>query len=221
MRVLALDTSTGCGSLALLEDDAVIYQSRFAEGQRTAQTFSVALDDALRRVAWEPRSIGLVATTNGPGSFTGLRISVTVAKFFAYATRANLIALNTLDVIVEQLPREVTSACVLIDAQRRQLFVGIYQRATEGKWQALEPCQIMDRDKLAARLAPPTVLSGPALSRLPVPFFPGEVRADPACWSPHAATVGVLGWHAYQAGLRSDIWQLQPRYYRPSYAEEK
>jgi hypothetical protein len=31
----------------------------------------------------------------------------------------------------------------------------------------------------------------------------------------------VLGWHAYQAGLRSDIWQLQPRYYRPSYAEEK
>lgn len=86
MRVLALDTSTGCGSLALLEDTTVIYQSRFADSRRTAQTFSVALDDALRGVAWEPRSIGLVATTNGPGSFTGLRISVTAAKFFAYAT---------------------------------------------------------------------------------------------------------------------------------------
>ena len=47
-------------------------ETQIADGQRTAQTFSVAIDDALRRMAWEPRSIGLVAVTNGPGSFTGL-----------------------------------------------------------------------------------------------------------------------------------------------------
>jgi len=104
VRALALDTSTGCGSLALLHDATVIYESQLADDQRTARTFSVAIDGALRFVAWEPRTVGLVAVTNGPGSFTGLRISVTAARFFAYATHADLIALNTLDVIVEQLP---------------------------------------------------------------------------------------------------------------------
>lgn len=220
MRVLALDTSTGCGSLALLEDSVVVQQAEITDGRRTAQMFSVVIDEALRRADWEPRSIGLVAITNGPGSFTGLRISVTVAKFFAYATGADLIALNTLDVIVEQLPRQVLSACALIDAQRRQLFAGIYRRTMDGAWRAVEPCQVVDRDTLAAQLAPPTVLTGPALSRLPAPFFPGEQRADPACWSPRAMTVGTLGWFAHQAGVRTDIWQLQPHYYRPSYAEE-
>ena len=133
---------------------------------------------------------------------------------------ADLDALITLDVIVEQLPRHMSSACVLIDAQRHQLFAGIYQRTAGGEWQVVEPCHVVERESLAARLAPPTVLTGPALSRLPAPFFPGETRADAGCWSPHAVTVGTLAWRAHQAGVRSDIWQLHPQYYRPSYAEE-
>ena len=125
MRVLALETSTGRGSLALLEDTVVVCETTLAGDRRTAQTFAVAIDQALRQVAWEPLSIDLVAVTNGPGSFTGLRISVTVAKFFAYAARADLIALNTLDVLAEQLPPDVQAACALVDAQRQQLFAGV------------------------------------------------------------------------------------------------
>ncbi len=182
--------------------------------------FAVVIDAALRRAAWEPRSIGLVALTHGPGSFTGLRICVTAGKFFAYATGADLIALNTLDVIVAQLPHSVASACAVMDAQRRQLFAAAYERAPDGTWKTTAPCEIVDREALAARLPPSTVLTGPALTRLPTPVCPDLRRASPDCWAPCAVTVGRLAWQAYQAGTRSDIWQLQPQYYRPSYAEE-
>jgi hypothetical protein len=51
-------------------------------------------------------------------------------------------------------------------------------------------------------------------------LLPDVARAEPACWLPRAETVGQLGWRMYGAGVSCDIWQLQPQYYRPSYAEE-
>ncbi len=221
MHVLALDTSVGCGSLALLEDTVVRHQSQFAADRRMTQTFSVAIADALRAAGWEPHSVRLVATTNGPGSFTGLRIGVTAARFFAYVTGAKLVALNTLDVIVEQLPRPVRSACAVMDAQRRQLFAATYLRASDGTWQVRESCRVIDRDRLGTLLTPQMVVTGPGLSRLPADMLGDAPRADPALWLPQAATVGRLAWRAHEAGRYTDIWQLQPRYYRPSYAEEK
>ena len=220
MRVLALETSTSGGTLALLEDSSVTTETTLAGDRRTAQTFAVAIDDVLRQVAWEPLSIDLVAVTNGPGSFTGLRISVTAAKFFAYAAHADLIALNTLDVLVEQLPPDVQTACAVVDAQRQQLFAGVYQRNTDGSWQTLEPCRVVSRGELATLLQPHTVLTGPALSKLPSNVLSDQPRAPATCWAPRAATVGTMAWHAHHAGVRSDLWQLQPCYYRPSYAEE-
>ncbi|NLX56062.1 MAG: tRNA (adenosine(37)-N6)-threonylcarbamoyltransferase complex dimerization subunit type 1 TsaB [Planctomycetaceae bacterium] len=230
MRILALDMSTGNGSVALLDcdtpnsdapnNDTVVYQTPINGGGRSAQMFAVTIDDALRRAAWEPRSIGLVALTQGPGSFTGLRTCVTIGKVFAYATGADLVAINTLDVIVEQLPYSVVSACAVMDAQRRQLFAAVYRRAPDGTWKTVAPCEIVDRETLTARLHPSTVLTGPALKRLPIRVCPDLRRASPDCWAPCAATVGRLAWKAYQAGTRNDIWKLQPQYYRPSYAEE-
>ncbi|MHB8972815.1 MAG: tRNA (adenosine(37)-N6)-threonylcarbamoyltransferase complex dimerization subunit type 1 TsaB [Pirellulaceae bacterium] len=221
MRILALETSTSGGTLALLEDSFVAAETTLAGDRRTAQTFAVAIDDALRQVAWEPLSIDLVAVTNGPGSFTGLRISVTAAKFFAYAARADLIAFNTLDVLVEQLPPDVPAACAVVDAQRQQMFAGVYQRKTDGSWHMSEPCRIVSRDELATLLQPHTLLTGPALAKLPSSVLADQPRAPATCWPPRAATLGTLAWHAHRAGIRTDLWQLQPNYYRPSYAEER
>jgi tRNA threonylcarbamoyladenosine biosynthesis protein TsaB len=218
--MLALDTSVGCGSLALLEDAVVMGRAQLAEGRGMAQTFSVAIDAALRRAAWEPASIGLVALTNGPGSFTGLRIGVTAAKFFAYATGAQLVALNTLEVIVEQLPREATVACAVMDAQRRQLFAATYERGGDGLWQVTQPCHVINLDELERLMKPTTILTGPALSRWAASSLPAVPLAPSDSWLPRAETVGQVAWRAYQVGAVTDIWQLQPRYYRPSYAEE-
>jgi tRNA threonylcarbamoyladenosine biosynthesis protein TsaB len=124
-------------------------------------------------------------------------------------------------VIVQQLPPHVVSACAVMDAQRRQLFAARYSRSHEGRWQVVQSCRLIERGELAAFVPPGDVLTGPALLRLPEPLVDHETRSDPGSWVPRADTVGILAHRDYQAGIRTDIWQLQPAYYRPSYAEEK
>ncbi len=220
MRVLALDTSTGSGSLALREHGRLIHSRRLPPGERTARTFAPALDDALRLAGWEPRSVNLVAVTHGPGSFTGLRMGVTAARFFAYAAGAELLAINTLDVIVAQLPCSGDAAWAIMDAQRGQFFAAAYHGGPDGPWQVTVPCQVWSSDALAQRISPGSVLTGPGLARARRPFVTGEQRADPDCWTPRAETLGELAARAYDAGQRGDLWRIEPHYYRPSYAEE-
>ncbi len=221
MRIVAIETSTRQGSIALLDQNGLVNEMRLAVDQRTAQSLSPAMAESLQRAGWSPRSVDLVAVTNGPGSFTGLRIAVTAAKVFAYATGARLIALDTLRVLVEQLPESATEACAVMDAQRRQLFCARYCRAEDGHWEAIEQNRILDREALAGSLSAAVVLTGPVLNRLECTSLDRQPRADRECWEPRASTVGLLASQAYETSQSDDPFKLQPRYYRPSYAEEK
>jgi len=220
MRTLALDTSTTGGSLALLDDTVVVWDAPLPIAQRTTQSFATTMEAAFTGTGWAPSDIGLVAVTHGPGSFTGLRISVTAAKFFAYATGAAVVAVNTLDVLVEQLPGDITSACALMDAQRGQFFAATYARPRGGKWSIDQPCQVLGRHEVAQYLASHTMLTGPGLAKVPADWLLEFPRSAPELWTPRASQVGLRALRDYLAGVRTDMWQLRPEYYRPSYAEE-
>lgn len=219
MRILAIETSTGRGSVALLKQETLVREAVLPAHQRTALSLAPTMADLLQQAAWSPGSVELVAVTSGPGSFTGLRIAVTAAKTFAYAAQAQVVAVNTLRVIVGQLPATVTEACALVNAHRGQLFAGQYHRGAEHRWVASTQCRVVDREALAGLLSPDTVLTGPFLARCSPTFLEGHARAIPDCWTPRAATVGRLAQQAYAAGQRDDVFKLQPQYYRASYAE--
>jgi tRNA threonylcarbamoyladenosine biosynthesis protein TsaB len=204
----------------LLDEAVVVWDAPLPLGQRTAQSFAATIDTGLVATGWAPSDIRLVAVTHGPGSFTGLRISVTAAKFFAYATGAAVVAVNTLDVLVEQLPDEVMSACALMDAQRGQFFAAMYTRAADGRWSVDRPCQVLDGHAIAEHLPPHTTLTGLGLAKVPADWFPEFPRSTADVWTPRASQVGLCALRDFQAGVRTDIWQLRPEYYRPSYAEE-
>src|SRR5688572_20388398 len=91
------------GSVAALEGELVA-EMELDSARRTAQTLVPALDVLLRQVAWKPQDVDLIAVTQGPGSFTGLRIGVTTAKTFAYACGAAIVGVNTLAAIARQVP---------------------------------------------------------------------------------------------------------------------
>jgi len=96
MRTIALETSSSSGSIALFEADRLVAESdlgawELGRGQRTAQSLAPALQSILRQATWKPRDVELIAVTDGPGSFTGLRAGVTTAKVFAYATGAEVV----------------------------------------------------------------------------------------------------------------------------------
>jgi tRNA threonylcarbamoyladenosine biosynthesis protein TsaB len=223
--VLALETSSVGGSVALLDRDNVLSHRRLAEGRRSGQWLAPAIDEVLRELGREPRELGLVAVTTGPGSFTGLRIGVTTAKTLAYAVGADVIGLNTLDVIAAQTPPSLgghgAELHAVLDAQRKELCVARYQLAESGGPVRLAADAIVPIEAWLQSLAPGMVVSGPGLAKIESRLPAGVIVVEATLREPDAATVGRLAWQAHCQGRRDDLWKLAPAYLRLSYAEEK
>jgi tRNA threonylcarbamoyladenosine biosynthesis protein TsaB len=230
--ILALDTSGTCGSVAVLDDGHLLAEVELPAERRSAQTLAPAIVEVLRQAAIESEQLKLVATTIGPGSFTGLRVGVTTAKTFAYAVNAQVLGVSTLAAIAHQAPAELFGAAqvaveAVLDAQRKELFVARFQSeagsAASGlpALRGVEADHIVPADRWLAGLTPGTLVTGAGLQKL-LPRLPGGVTAlEPVQWQPRAATIGRLAWRDYQTGRRDDLWRLAPVYLRPSYAEEK
>ena len=139
MRILAIETSGRRGNVALLEDGYVVIDDQLTREQRSAQSLAPAIREALHRVGWRPGQVDVVATTVGPGSFTGLRVGVTAAKTFAYAVDARIVGLNTLQVIAAQTAPDHGQVDVIMNAQRQQLFYAQFelQRNRRPGWQPM------------------------------------------------------------------------------------
>ena len=193
-----------------------------ASAARTAQALAPLASDLLAKAQWPADSIELVAVAVGPGSFTGLRIGVTMAKTFAYAVGAEIIGVNTLEVVAEQARIDVGSLWAVMDAQRQELFAAKFVARGELKPQAMAiETQVLSQADWLAALEPGDSVTGPGLRRMTAPLPPGVAVVDESLWQPMAATVGKIGWRDFQAGRRDDVWKLMPLYYRPSAAEEK
>lgn len=219
MRILALETSSLTGSVAVLEDDHVLGQTRLDPQQRTAQAFAPAIVRQLAEVTWRPQDLQLIAVTVGPGSFTGLRIGVTAARTLAYAVGAQVIGLNTLQVLAAQAPADIADVWAVLSAQRQQLYAGRYRRHESG-WETVRDTEIVDIEPWLRALATGPALTGGGLAKLRDRLPAGVLLVDEANWDPQAVTVGRLGYLAYQSGKRDDLWTITPQYYRKSAAEE-
>ena len=226
MRVLALETSGFSGSVAAAENDLLLGEITLGPRQRTGQSLAPALRDLLAQVGWQPRDVQLVAVTQGPGSFTGLRVGVTTAKSFAYASGAALIGVDTLEVLAEQVSADqkgepLPTLAAVMNAEREQLFAATFAVASTGGWQMTEATRIVDRIKWIESIQPNMAVTGPGLESL-AEILPSHIpRIDEPLWRPQAAAVARIGLRDYLAGRRDNLWKLLPNYYRESAAEEK
>lgn len=202
-------------------DGRLIVQTSLSTAQKTAQSLAPTLKSILRDANWEPNAVELVAVTSGPGSFTGLRAGVTSAKVFAYATGAQVLAINTLEVIAAQVENASGELWAVMDAQRKQVFASKFAPNKSGTPEMLLPTQILDDAAMIGKLASGELVTGTGLAKL-LRYVPSEVRVGPEnSWQPQAATLGRLAFAKYRSGMRNDVWQLAPEYYRKSAAEEK
>jgi tRNA threonylcarbamoyladenosine biosynthesis protein TsaB len=223
--ILAFDTSGFAGSVALLDGPRLLAETTLDAQRRSAQTLAPAIAGLLKSQQIEPGQISLVATTIGPGSFTGLRVGVTSAKTFAYAVGANVIGVSTLEAIAHGVPGELLSGGAgeihaVLDAQRKELFVGRF-RSKAGAVIRLESDRIVAAETWLAGLPAGTVVTGSGLARVADRLPCGIVVVTPEFREVKASCVGQLAWRDYNAGRRDNLWKLAPVYLRPSYAEEK
>jgi tRNA threonylcarbamoyladenosine biosynthesis protein TsaB len=222
MRILAIETTDVAGSIATLEMGRILAAHDLDPRLRSAQTLAPAIVSLLEKVTWRPGDVQLVAVATGPGSFTGLRVGVATAKLFAYAVGAEVLGVNTLEVIAAQNTAEAEGAelWAVLDAQRNQVFAGRFKRDNAG-WQWQGETTLLENSAWIAGLLPGQIISGPVLEKLADKLPGGITVVDRALWAPKGATVGQLAWKHYQAGRRDGVFGLLPQYFRPSAAEEK
>jgi tRNA threonylcarbamoyladenosine biosynthesis protein TsaB len=221
MHILAIETTGLAGSVAVLDGDNPLADIDLPQDQGSSRALAPAIQGLLATVDWRPKDVQVVAVVTGPGSFTGLRVGVTAAKTFAYAVGADVLGLDTLEVIAAAAPSEVPRLSAAVDAQRGEVVAGDFVRASDGIMGPAGPAQLVGIEKWWAGLPPGTLVTGPVLRQV-IARLPAHLTAmDPEYWFPKATAAGRLAARLYALGRRDDLWSLVPRYSRPSAAEEK
>lgn len=222
-RALAIETSSRTGSVAVVEGDVLLAEERFAHGLQHAAMILPMIDRLCRAQGWSARDVEQLYVSAGPGSFTGLRIGVTLAKTMALATGVKLVAVPTARVLVENAPAEARHVIIVLDAKRDQIFTARFERVDD-HWVEREPAQLATLHDMLARAPRPVHLLGEGIP-YHQKFIPADDRSvvvtPPECWRPQAAVVARLGRGMAVAGRFTDPDRFTPIYIRKPEAEEK
>lgn len=132
--ILSIETSTDVCSVAVSEDGACIYHEEDFSGPNHAERLGTYIDEALSFADSHAIPLDAVAVSCGPGSYTGLRIGVSMAKGICYALNLPLIAIPTLEllcvpVLLGHEMEDDALICPMLDARRMEVYAAIYNRA--------------------------------------------------------------------------------------------
>jgi tRNA threonylcarbamoyladenosine biosynthesis protein TsaB len=221
---LGIETSGFEGSIALRRDGALV-DEYILDRRRHAQTLVSQVQTLLRKHQLTTRGVDLVAVSQGPGSFTGLRVGVVFAKTFAFATGCRLAAVDTLQAVAMAAPDGIDHVSAVSDAQREQVFVGNYTRSSGGRWEQSKAVHVLgisawcDHAARQARIG--FAVSGPGLSRV-AEQLPETIQIlPPTLWNPQASQIASIGEELAERDEFADATLLEPFYLRRSSAEEK
>lgn len=226
VRILALETASTSAAVAALQADQVLAGAVTGPGERSAKSLAPLVERLLQQVGWQPAEVELVAVTQGPGSFTGLRIGVTMAKMFAWGAGCELLGVSTLAVLAAQAAESAAAQSAgrivaVMDAQRQEFYTANFSPAGEPGEGANDATRICRLPDWLRERQPTDLVTGSGLKLLADQLPPEVTATEPSLWRPTAEMTGRLAWQDYQAGKRQDLWKFLPEYYRRSAAEEK
>ncbi|MHC4619500.1 MAG: tRNA (adenosine(37)-N6)-threonylcarbamoyltransferase complex dimerization subunit type 1 TsaB [Planctomycetota bacterium] len=234
--ILAVETSGRIGSVAMALGERVVGETAFSGTMRHSSEIFPATCGLLDRLGRKPKEIEHVYISVGPGSFTGLRIAVALAKTMHLANNANIVAVDTLDAIAanandytEDTRPNISTIATLLDAKRGQFFIAAYRRrsrkSNNTRYEKILPDCLMTASQFLERFAAkqePIWLLGEGLLYYKDAFKAEGVHFLPEdYWSPKASKVHQLGWQIALKERFADPLTLEPTYIRRPEAEEK
>lgn len=211
--LLALDTSTHWVSLALYDGANVLCEHTWLSRDYHTVELAPTLQGALERLGINPRQVTCVAVAIGPGSFTGLRVGIALAKGLAIGGRLPLVGVPSLDILAAAQPALDMPMIATLRAGRGRLALRRYM-LREGAWQAEGDYQILTIDQLVEAIDQPTWLCGEfdAAERQTLIAHSYVRLASPSLCLRRAGTLAEIGWAHWQAGKVTDPATLSPIY---------
>lgn len=227
MVVLGIDTSESTGGLALASEDVVIAECIFDVRRTHSDRVMVALDFMMRQCGLDLSTIEGIAVSRGPGSYTGLRIGVTVAKTLCYCLGVPLAGISTLRAIAQAVAGLRVVAVPLIDTRQDRVYASAYA-FEHGAADCTEvmPASLITIDEIRQRVGELSgdvcFLGSGALRHIE------ELRSSTSgrCFVADAtrslcrpSSVARLGIEKLRNGDTDDVFDFAPDYLRPSAAE--
>ncbi len=165
LNLLALDTSTRSVGLAIYNGVQVMGELIWTSQDYHTVELAPAVSELLTRAKLAPNELGALAVALGPGSFTGLRIGLALAKGLALAQNLPIVGIPTLDFLAAAQAVRLDLAgyerplAAVLQAGRGRLAVDWY-KVVEERWQSLGKIEVLTPQELSDRIQTPTVVCG-------------------------------------------------------------
>jgi len=226
LRILAIETSGERSSVALVQDAQVLSERFFGSRMSLCQTLPCHIQSVVESETLADAALDGLAVATGPGSFTGLRLGVAMAKAIAHATGLPLVGVGTHEIIAWPLAVACEAhICVLHHARKEDVYTTTY-RAGAGVLEVVYDCEVLAVGDLATRLAAlggAVVCVGDGVLRhlgvLEGELGQGLRPAPPALAFPRAGLLGAIATPRVAGVDAAAAHNLRPRYCLISQAE--
>ncbi len=212
--ILALDTSTRTVGIALYDGEQVRCEITWLSRDHHTVELAPAVVELLAKADVKISALQAAAVATGPGSFTGLRIGLALAKGLALANRLALVGVPTLDILAAAQPVVDLPMAAVLRAGRGRLAVGWY-KSESGDWKLSKPVEVTNAHDLFMAIQSPTVVCGELSDeeRRLLGRKRKNIRlATPAQSLRRPGFLAELGWRRWQAGQVDDPATLAPFY---------
>lgn len=224
MKVLAIETSTYSGSIAVSEDDRVLGEYYLNMGPTHSERLVPAIDGLLGELGIGRKELGGVAVSLGPGSFTALRVGISTAKGLAYSLGIPVAGASSLEILAMNLPYSPFQVCALGDARKGELYAAFF-RTDGGRVLRIRADAILQPAGLMEIIKEETIFigEGALLYRdfLEDNGLGGEVLriCPPYLNYPRASSLAFYGFKRFTEGHADEVLGLAPMYLRKPDAE--
>ena len=212
--LLAVDTSTSQVGLALYDGAQVIGEYAWRSSQRHTVELAPAISELLTRCSITIDDIRVVGVALGPGSFTSLRVGLSLVKGLALSRHIPLVGIPTLDILAAAQPASKLPLVVAIQAGRGRFAVGWFKNSRNG-WQAKADARVVTVEKLIDEIKSPSMLCGEFTSEEREWLTREKVNiklVSPAQSVRRPAVLAELAWQRWKAGHVDDEAALAPIY---------
>jgi tRNA threonylcarbamoyladenosine biosynthesis protein TsaB len=214
--LLAVDTSTAQVGLALYDGTQVIGEMTWTTRQHHTTELAPALSGLLHRSGVSMDMVSALGVAIGPGSFTSLRVGLSLVKGIALARRLPVIGIKTLDIIAAAQPtgKQASRLVAVVRAGRARIALGWYKNQ-KNEWQADGEIRGATVDELADEIENPTYVAGEFTSEERGRLARKRVNvllASPVRCIRRPSILAELAWARWQENQVDDVAALAPIY---------
>jgi tRNA threonylcarbamoyladenosine biosynthesis protein TsaB len=216
--ILAIDTATQNASVALYDSRQVWAERVWNSDRNHTIELMPAVAAMLSGLRLTPRELRGVAVAMGPGSFTGMRIGLSVAKGLAISLGIPVVGVPTLDIMGQPFSDQRVPVCAIVHAGRGRFCAATYKRV-RGVWSRQGEFRLVTPAALPDGIGDPTIFCGElddeAREALRTALGEKAIFVSPARNVRRAAFLAELAWDRLAAGAGDDVAALSPIYLNP------